>query len=246
LRQRDEGAARLAAEENERQMRLELERAHSEKVAKLKDRVEDFLAKYEEDAAAVERRFERLERAAAQRRMAVELEQKKWVELWNEKHASADKMIQELEQKLKASESTAVLKERLTQLQAEHEQLKQRVADEQEEIRKLSEGPGSERELLERMEKETRDERERIAKLERELDAKAMQQQADEEDLDLREEDLRMRKEELDTKMRVLQLRETAAKRMLELYQQQLAGAEKRCENLRAQRGQIEMAAAQP
>jgi hypothetical protein len=42
-----------------------------------------------------------------------------------------------------------------------------------------------------------------------------------------------MRKEDLETKMRVLQLRETAAKRMLDLYQQQLAAAEKRCENLK-------------
>jgi hypothetical protein len=38
----------------------------------MKDRVEDFLAKYKEDAVAVERRFERLGRAAAQRSTVVE------------------------------------------------------------------------------------------------------------------------------------------------------------------------------
>jgi hypothetical protein len=61
-------ATGLAAKENEWQMRLELEhshleRSHSDEVSRIKDKVEDFLAKYEEDAAAVERRFERLERA---------------------------------------------------------------------------------------------------------------------------------------------------------------------------------------
>ena len=49
-----------------------------------------------------------------------------------------------------------------------------------------------------------------------------------------------MKKEDIESKMNVLQLRESAAKRMLELYQQQLAAAEQRCANLRAQRQQIE------
>ena len=40
--------------------------------------------------------------------------------------------------------------------------------------------------------------------------------------------------------MEILRLRESAAKRMLELYQNQLAAAEQRCDNLRQQRRQIE------
>ena len=157
MRQRDEEAAKIAAQENERQMKLELdrsnmEREHNEKVTKMKDRVEDFLAKYEEDAAAVERRFERLERAAAQRRIAVDLEQSKWSALWNEKHQNADKMIAELEQKLRESESASALKTKLAELQTEHEELQRKIKEEQDEIAHLSEGPGSERDILEEKE----------------------------------------------------------------------------------------------
>ena len=84
----------------------------------------------------------------------------------------------------------------------------------------------------------TRDEKR--YELERELDAKALQQQTEEDQLENDEDELKMKKEDIESKMNVLQLRESAAKRMLELYQQQLAAAEQRCENLRAQRQQIE------
>jgi chromosome segregation ATPase len=244
LRHQDDEEMRLAMQENERQMKAELERANverleGEKSANQKSQMEELRAKYEADSAVVQRRYDRLEKAALDKKGAVELEQTQWVELWNEKLHNADGQIAELEAKIKGAESSSALRTKLAQLLAEHEQLKRRVADETEDIRRLSEGPESGKELLDKMEREIRDQRERIAKMERQLDEEEMEQKAESQKINLQEEDLRVGHDELEKKMQLFQLRKTAALGMIDLYQRQLAAAQRRCQSLRLEREQI-------
>ena len=129
LRKQDEENIRLAAAESEREVKSRLERSElpdrpfTQKLTKKNDRIEAFLTKYEGDVSSFQQRFERLGEATQDRRVAVGLEQSKLVAQWKEKHQTADRMIAELEQKLRA-QSLDDLSDRLAELQAEHEGLK--------------------------------------------------------------------------------------------------------------------------
>lgn len=236
----DEEAQRLAADENAHQLMLELERADVERdrrseVSKMQSRMGEFISKYEQDAANIERRFEQLRQEAAKRTAIAELEQSKWMTMWNDKNENADRIIRDLEGRLRAAESPHILKRRLDDLTVEYQALQRKVTTEQDEIRRLSEGPGGERDLIERMEKETREERERIAKMEHELDAKTLRQQTEEDGLDNRQQEVRLRKDEIESKMNLLRIRNAQAKRTFKVYQRQLASAEQQWEDMRGQ-----------
>lgn len=239
IREMDE-AARFAAEESERIANKELRRAaiekdHRENVNRMMEHVEEYLTKFEDDAAIIERRFERLEKAAAQRRNTVELEQSKWMALMREKIEQADAMATELEAQISAGDNEVTLKGKIERLTAEHNDISERIEKERAEIVELSGGPGSEREKLERLERETREERERIAKEELILSTRALEQQKEEETLMAHHDDLQIKRDNLASQENMLRMRQVGSGRMLTLYKNQLSAAENRYNSLKKQ-----------
>ena len=193
------------------------------------------MKRYQEDAAVIERHFARLEKAAAKRKSAVELEQFKWSALWTQKNEEADEAIAALEARIKEiSPSAEPLKQELEQIRAEHEKLEQQIKGEEDEIKTLSEGPGSQKDQIEKEHADTQEERQKLLAEERALDAKIREQQRECEQLDLRHAALTNQKTELDARMRTLQLREGTARKMLELYKRQIAAVDaskERCQS---------------
>ena len=200
-----------------------------------KDRAEDFMKRYQEDAAVIEKHFLRLERTAAKRKAAVELEQSKWSSLWNQKNEEADEAIADLEKRIKLmSGNTDSLKAELEEIRQVHEKLQEQINGEEDEIQTLSEGPNSQKDEIEKEHQDAMEERQKLLAQEREIEAKIRDQQRESDQLDLKKAALANQDAELDSRMHTLKLREDTARKMLELYKRQIAtvdASKERCQS---------------
>jgi chromosome segregation ATPase len=168
------------------------------------------------------------------------LAQARFRNLRKEKQQDADQTIAVLEQKIRYSENTAGLLSKCTDVEAELAELNDKIRKHAEQLRGLQEAYAAEKELLPRLQKEAADEQERLQQIERDLDAKTLRQQIESNNLDTREEELKLKRAELEAQILVLGAKGAAGKRVLEIYEQQLAAAERRSRAMKAYRSRLE------
>lgn len=215
--------------------RKALEQDHMDNLDQLKSNIDEYLLKFEQDSATVELRFERLKRAADERRTALEFQQKKWSQIWKEKNQNADKIIFDLRSKVDKYENEVILEGQFEKLSSEKALIELRVKREREEIQYLTEGPGSERAILDRQEHEIRMEREAMAAREAELDQKGIKQQMEIEALETDVYRLQFEKDKMLGKKKAFELEIEADNRMLSVYSNQIPPLERRLKNLKDQ-----------
>lgn len=215
--------------------RKALEQDHMDNLDQLKSNIDEYLLKFEQDSATVELRFERLKRAADERRTALEFQQKKWSQIWKEKNQNADKIIFDLRSKVDKYENEVILEGQFEKLSSEKALIELRVKREREEIQYLTEGPGSERAILDRQEHEIRMEREAMAAREAELDQKGIKQQMEIEALETDVYRLQFEKDKMLGKKKAFELEIEADNRMFSVYSNQIPPLERRLKNLKDQ-----------
>lgn len=215
--------------------RKALEQDHKDNLDQLKSNIDEYLLKFEQDSATVELRFERLKRAADERRTALEFQQKKWSQIWKEKNQNADKIIFDLRSKVDKYENEVILEGQFEKLSSEKALIELRVKREREEIQYLTEGPGSERAILDRQEHEIRMEREAMAAREAELDQKGIKQQMEIEALETDVYRLQFEKDKMLGKKKAFELEIEADNRMFSVYSNQIPPLERRLKNLKDQ-----------
>jgi chromosome segregation ATPase len=194
---------------------------------------EEFLLKYEEESVGVERRFERLEGIAAQRRNAIELEQAKWAALWKVKHKTADRRIEELRKELQEAENPSVLDDRWQTLTGETEALEEQLGAQAAEIKNLTEKSEAERAQIEQEEQELKEEKEKMRNELRALAQKLIEQKVAMDTLRHQEELVKLRTRDVAKRRIVAQTRLDIAARVLEVGQRQLVEAERQRQTLK-------------
>jgi chromosome segregation ATPase len=176
--------------------------------------LEDHLAKYQEDVAAIERRFDILKREAMESRAQVELEQLKWERLWMAKHEEADRACDDLKRKIASYPPIQQMRESLQKLRSESERLAQSIAEKREAISRFSADPRAE---YERMEQESRAQRERLAEEVRKLDDEAESIRAEAAALQHQEEETEENRGEIKGQTEDLRARQVSASHELDI-----------------------------
>jgi chromosome segregation ATPase len=194
---------------------------------------EEVLLKYEEDAVAVERRFERFETIAAQRRNAIEREQAKWDALWTGKNATAESRIEELRKQLRDVEGAAVLDDRWQKLTGEVAILEEQLRAQTHEIEALTGKSEAERAQIKQEERELKEEKEKLKSDVSALSQKLIGQKVEMETLRHQEEVVKLRTKDLAKGRTVAQTRLDIATKVLEVFQRQLTQAERKYQTLR-------------
>jgi hypothetical protein len=209
-------------------------------VEKPKDKVTEFLDKYEEKASGNGLKVERLERLTAQRKATLDMEQSRWTALWKVKHEDVEAAIRELTQRLHRAQNLTILNTKAADLEREREDLLERIEAQEAELKEIQ-GPLDEiLAQIAKLQSEANEEREKLAQQERRLDEQQLRNQIETFDSESQVEDMRARKIELSLLGKVAEARGTAAQRVLDLYQNQLAAAEQRASLLAVQRESLQ------
>jgi chromosome segregation ATPase len=203
-----------------------------------RDRVSDFLDKYEDDTSSVARRLDKTEKAVAHRRSLFEMERSDWQALWEGKQKIADAMLKIVESRIASMKDKKSLEAIVKELDAQADELRPQLAGQRAEATRLEEKP--EVVLLKGIQGEVDDERAKLAKWEMELDARVLAHERELAELDLKEDEMKLEKVEVEAKLALLAARAQAAAKVLDLFKQQLAIAEQRAETLAAQKKRIQ------
>jgi hypothetical protein len=155
FQQRHTAVNQIVESENERQTRLQKERfdlaqGQIEMQNALKNHVDEFSTRYQEDEKAAARRYDRLEQLIDQRSKIPGKERQTWISLWTQKNQKSEEMIRQLEEQLQETDADALV-EQLSALEAEESEVRQKIAQEQESNRGIDQ---EEKERLEQLERE--------------------------------------------------------------------------------------------
>lgn len=200
----------------------------------------DYIAQYEDDAAAIEKRYDRMERQANEKKGSVELEQFKWDAFWKDKHQSADQMIFDLEVKLQGQKSAEELAEDLKKIQQEYDEKVKEIQEKEKNLDDMRRATLSERSQAEKQDNDLIEERLKLEKIKKEVEQRFLQLQQTRDEIANTEDGVRTEKEELEAKLKSLKLEMESDEREFSISQQKLEDAKQRNISLKEQKNQIE------
>jgi hypothetical protein len=201
-----------------------------------KDKVTEFMDKYEGETTRNELQFECTERFLVQRKTTLEIQQVRWTELWQVKHEEADIVISELTQRIQRAQNVAVLATKAADMESEMVDLRDRIAACEASLKELQAPLTGQLTYLGKIQTDATEERERLTERERQLDEQQLMGQIDMADLDTQVVDIRTRQAELGLQRKTVETRGAATLKMLDLHELMLAAAGQRASLLASER----------